>query len=284
MKNSFVLFTKWQKQISKLSREQKGDLLEAIFNSQAGVDLPEMDAVTEMLFDIISDTIDENNKKYEETIEKRKEAGKKGGRPKKDKSEEQEEDEDDEEEEKAKKAKGFLEKQKKQKVFEKANGFSEKQKNPVYDNVSDNVSDTDNDTESDNDTEPHIVSGKDTVNYQKIVDLYNDTCVSLPRVTKITNGRRKAIKARMNTYGYDGIAECFEKAAVSDFLKGKNGRNWNADFDWLMKDSNMVKVLEGNYDNKSSPSKIWEVGDGRSAPFESSEEQGYNIFEEWRKA
>lgn len=38
-------------------------------------------------------------------------------------------------------------------------------------------------------------------------------------------------------------------AEESDFLKGKNDRNWSANFDWLIKDSNMAKVLDGNYKN-----------------------------------
>ena len=36
------------------------------------------------------------------------------------------------------------------------------------------------------------------------------------------------------------------------FLKGKNNRDWQANFDWLIKDSNMAKTLDGNYDNKSA--------------------------------
>ncbi len=45
-------------------------------------------------------------------------------------------------------------------------------------------------------------------------------------------------------------------AEESDFLKGKNDRNWSATFDWLIKDSNMAKVLDGNYKNSvSQPTK-----------------------------
>lgn len=43
----------------------------------------------------------------------------------------------------------------------------------------------------------------------------------------------------------------FEKAEASDFLKGSNDRNWTATFDWLIKDANMAKVIDGNYDNRS---------------------------------
>jgi hypothetical protein len=42
----------------------------------------------------------------------------------------------------------------------------------------------------------------------------------------------------------------FENAESSSFLKGSNDRNWTATFDWLIKDTNMVKVLEGNYADK----------------------------------
>ena len=53
-------------------------------------------------------------------------------------------------------------------------------------------------------------------------------------------------------YTQDDFITLFRKAQESDFLKGKNDRNWNADFDWLIKDANMAKVLEGKYDNKES--------------------------------
>ena len=43
--------------------------------------------------------------------------------------------------------------------------------------------------------------------------------------------------------------EVFEKVEASDFLKGKNNRDWVATFDWIIKDSNMAKILDGNYDN-----------------------------------
>ena len=88
------------------------------------------------------------------------------------------------------------------------------------------------------------------INYQLIADMYNDTCVSFPRLTKLSDNRKKAIKARLNTYSIDDFKRLFEKAESSSFLKGKNDRSWSATFDWLIKDSNMAKVLEGNYDDK----------------------------------
>jgi hypothetical protein len=94
--------------------------------------------------------------------------------------------------------------------------------------------------------------GKVRINYQMIVDMYNDTCVSFPRLTTLSDARKKAIKARMNSYSIDDFQQLFTKAEASNFLKGANNRNWSANFDWLIKDSNMAKVLDGNYDNRTS--------------------------------
>jgi len=80
--------------------------------------------------------------------------------------------------------------------------------------------------------------------------MYNDTCVSFPRITSLSDTRKKSIKARLNTYSIDDFKNLFELAEKSDFLKGKNSRDWTATFDWLIKDSNMAKVLDGNYNAK----------------------------------
>ena len=39
----------------------------------------------------------------------------------------------------------------------------------------------------------------------------------------------------------------------SPFLQGQNSRNWMADFDWVIRPNNYVKVLEGNYNDKQAP-------------------------------
>jgi hypothetical protein len=44
----------------------------------------------------------------------------------------------------------------------------------------------------------------------------------------------------------------FRKAEASDFMKGKNKRDWRANFDWMMKDANFGKILEGTYDTYKS--------------------------------
>ena len=90
---------------------------------------------------------------------------------------------------------------------------------------------------------------------QQIVELYNDTCVSLPHVRTLTDKRKKAIKTRLKKYTQSDIQKTFIIAEESDFLKGNNDRGWRADFDWLINENNMVKVLEGRYSNVDSAKK-----------------------------
>lgn len=85
------------------------------------------------------------------------------------------------------------------------------------------------------------------VEYKQIVDLFNNTCVSFPRVITLSDKRKRTIKKLCQTYSLSQVKEVFEKAEQSKFLKGDNNRDWSANFDWLMDEKNFIKVLEGNY-------------------------------------
>lgn len=89
------------------------------------------------------------------------------------------------------------------------------------------------------------------IDYQLIADMYNDICISFPRVQSLSEKRKKAIKARLKQYTVEDFKTLFTKAEASSFLKGGNDRDWSANFDWLIMDSNMAKVLSGNYDSKA---------------------------------
>lgn len=90
---------------------------------------------------------------------------------------------------------------------------------------------------------------RESIDYNGIKDAYNSICISLPSIKSLSEARKKAIRARMNSYSTDDILTAFKKAEASDFLKGKNDRNWQANFDWIIKDANIAKILDGNYDN-----------------------------------
>mgnify|MGYP006988826873 CR=1 FL=1 len=93
---------------------------------------------------------------------------------------------------------------------------------------------------------------KEKIDYKKIVNLFNQICKSYPKVTKISAKRKGHIRARLNDYSIEDLTVVFENMENSDFLKGKNNRNWLATFDWVIgSENNMAKVFEGNYKNKN---------------------------------
>ena len=86
---------------------------------------------------------------------------------------------------------------------------------------------------------------------KEIFDLYNNICKSLPSARKLSDSRRKHIKARWNEEQDISIfEEVFKKAESSSFLTGNNDRGWQANLDWIISNNtNFNKILEGKYDN-----------------------------------
>lgn len=87
--------------------------------------------------------------------------------------------------------------------------------------------------------------------YKTVAELYNNICTSLPKVRTVTPKRKDAITKLIRAgFTIEDLKTIFEKAEQSSFLKGENKNNWNASFDWLIKEENAVKVIEGNYIDK----------------------------------
>lgn len=82
--------------------------------------------------------------------------------------------------------------------------------------------------------------------YQKVVDSYNKICVSLPKVKKITDSRRKQIKRAKKEI--DSIGESFESlfraVEANDFYSGRDGKWKGCSFDWVIKSGNIIKIFE----------------------------------------
>lgn len=98
------------------------------------------------------------------------------------------------------------------------------------------------------------------VPYQDIINAFNSICGAMPKVKKLSNARKRTLKAYWNEYkDINVFIKLFTKAEQSDFLSGRSGRWQGCSFDWLIKSSNMIKVLEGNYDNKQEIQKPFEV-------------------------
>ena len=102
----------------------------------------------------------------------------------------------------------------------------------------------------DNTSKDEMIS-KPKIDYQKFVNYWNDTCLDLPKVIKLTKNRKQAIRLRLNEFGEDEILRAIDETAGSDFLCGKVN-DFTASFDWILKTANLTKILEGNYKNKKN--------------------------------
>lgn len=115
---------------------------------------------------------------------------------------------------------------------------------------------------------------KETVDYQGVIDVYNETCVSLPSVQKLTEKRKRALKSITKKFSVEDLKTVFKKAEESSFLNGSSDKWSGATFDWLIKEDNIVKVLEGNYDDKGKYNNL------HSEPsYDIEEYEKYNIFD-----
>ena len=97
------------------------------------------------------------------------------------------------------------------------------------------------------------------MDYKHITELYHSNCPGLPKVRDLTDNRKKALKAWGDM---DEMAEVFEKVGKSKFLNGDNDRKWKADFDWIIKPANRVKILEDKYskgDHSEEPQRKYKV-------------------------
>lgn len=97
------------------------------------------------------------------------------------------------------------------------------------------------------------VQDKTKVPYQEVIDAYNQICVSLPAVQQLGDKRKRAVK-KMWSFAKQDIEllkSLFTKTESSDFLAGR-AKEWQANFDWIMRDSKAISILEGQYDNRGA--------------------------------
>lgn len=96
----------------------------------------------------------------------------------------------------------------------------------------------------------NISENKEKETIEALVGAYNNYCTRLKRKSRVTKTTIVHTRARLKEYSVQELENAFIKMNESDFCAGNNKRHWQADYDWLMKnENNVVKVLEGKYDN-----------------------------------
>lgn len=96
------------------------------------------------------------------------------------------------------------------------------------------------------------------ISYQLIADTFNDICKSFDRVERISDSRKEDIDAACKKFGFEQIRTAFAKAENSKFLKGEESKGdykFKANFNWIIKEQNLKKILEGKFDNEPEGSE-----------------------------
>ena len=89
---------------------------------------------------------------------------------------------------------------------------------------------------------------------------FNETMAAhgaqIPQVRNIPPGSKRAasVRARLKEFGKEALAQVVQHAAKLSFYNGGGSRGWVADFDWLFRPSNFLRVLEDTRTNAAPKS------------------------------
>lgn len=88
----------------------------------------------------------------------------------------------------------------------------------------------------------------------KIIEEWNSIDDNVPNVTLIRSGstRQRLLQARINEYGFDNVLKAIDNVKNSQYLKGYV-KPFRITFDWFIKPNNFPKVLDGNYNDFTTP-------------------------------
>lgn len=254
-KDNFLFNCSWRAAVRDLAPELRLEIYEAVMDyAQSGV-VPEMSDVATVAFSFIRQDIDRQRDNYDEVCRKRQAGGRKGGNP------------------------NFRKGQ--PNPYYAGGAESDGEDNQRLPEItSDNLrlsqitSDKQKEKEKEIEIETDIYipptpadagasplagrtpgpPARSAVPYSRIVEMWNTTCTSFPRLMGLSEKRRTKIRVRWEEMAEQGdpldiLQRLFGKMQASKFLQGDGRRGWKANFDWLMHNGeNWRKVLEGNYE------------------------------------
>ena len=273
-KKSWLFYKTWNNMFLKLPKAEAGELLQAMCALEEGVEFTIENPILEAVFSTIKEQMLANTERFYKEKERRQNASKKGVEARAEKKKQSDNESLTNNQPIANQSLTNGQPIVNQSLTNRLPNVTYKDKDEVEDEDKDEVEEKDKKTktvshsslrsecsvpetgfgDSENgQPDEKIPVEREQTNYKAVVDSYNSLCKSFPKVTKLSERRRKAIRARLKEYSLAELEKAFALAEESEFLKGANNRNWMASFDWIISDSNLPKVLEGKYANRASP-------------------------------
>lgn len=128
---------------------------------------------------------------------------------------------------------------------------------------------------SDSMSAPKPTNPNEGIDYGAIMAFFNQEMdgKSIPPIKMMTRKRQGMLNARVKEHGKDAVKVVIKNAADSSWLNGGGGK-FVANFDWLFRPANFIKVLEGNYNreinsynrNNGIPNNSISSNSGRRSP------------------
>ncbi len=88
---------------------------------------------------------------------------------------------------------------------------------------------------------------------ERFIDIFNETMIRtnavIPTVDILTTQAERQLRYLMQRYSMAKLEKMVENAAASDFLNGSGQRGFKADFEWLTREVNFIKVVNNKYAN-----------------------------------
>lgn len=243
MKASMIFYASWKEALQGLPDSVRLEVYEAAIDFAMSGEEPDLSGAAALAFSFIRQDIIRDIQKYERICERNRANGKKGGAPIGNRN--------------------ALKAEKGQTTQNNPNNPLESkttQNNP-NDNDDDNDVINDNNIGLSNDNPP-VESGSLSsfaLDMKSLMGFFNTTMKNsgalIPAIRTISGPRKTHTLARIREHGAGAFRLMVETAAQSDFLNGRNAKAWTANYDWLIKPENFVKVIEGNYKNRQHGSR-----------------------------
>lgn len=117
------------------------------------------------------------------------------------------------------------------------------------------ISDTDNGSDIGIDNGYESDKEKESVREKELcynfMAWYNEQIqhTELPQISEMTAKREKALKEIIKEFGKEDIALVVSKIINSNYLLGNTSKRFKANYDWVFKRENFLKIKEGNFDD-----------------------------------
>jgi len=88
------------------------------------------------------------------------------------------------------------------------------------------------------------------LNYKTIMEVWN-RIVPTSHIQQMNGTRKDLFKSRFKPYfkeSYEEWENFLSRISKISFLWGSNDRQWKADFNWVLNENNLLKILEGKYE------------------------------------